>query len=169
MSKKIYQFLDLQGVRYIKHDHPAVFTCEQAAEHCAELSATNTKNLFLRDRKGKRHFLVVTDHEKAVDLKALGERLETKLSFGSADRLEKHLGVEPGSVTLLALVNDPEHRVEVLIDSNIWAAKELACHPLVNTATLEISRAGLRRFLEATGHKPEVLDLPSRSFNEDSE
>lgn len=161
MAEKIYQFLALQGISYRRHDHPPVYTCEEAAEHCGNLTATNTKNLFLRDRKGKRHFLVVTDHETSIDLKSLGELLDApKPSFGSPERLKKHLGVEPGSVTVLSLINDPEHKVEVFIDKPVWEAEEIACHPLVNTSTLEISRAGLQRFLQATGHEAEILNLP---------
>jgi Ala-tRNA(Pro) deacylase len=163
MPTDIYQFLKAHFIEYERFDHPPVFTCEEAAVHTPDLEATNTKNLFLRDRKGKRHFLVVTDHEKSVDLTALGKLLEVgKLSFGSADRLHKHLRVEPGSVTVLALLNDPENAVELVVDEDIWKAPTVACHPMVNTSTLVISHAGLTAFLEGTGHEPRIVGLPSR-------
>lgn len=128
------------------------------------MPAAKTKNLFLRDRKGKRHFLVVVGYHKSVDLKALSPLLESdRLVLGSAERLQEHLGVEPGSVTILALANDTEHRVEVVFDADIAAAESLRCHPLVNTATLSIQRDGIERFLAATGHSLQILDIPART------
>lgn len=154
MSTQVLQFLDHHNIDYEQHHHPPVFTCEEAAHHCPNLVDINTKNLFLRDRKGKRHFLVVTDHQTVTDLKALGEAIGvSKLSFGSPERLSRYLGVEPGSVTVLALVNDPEHEVELYIQEDVWEASRLACHPLVNTSTLVISKDGLKQFLSATGHQ----------------
>lgn len=161
MQEHLYQFLDRCQIEFQRLDHPPVFTCEEATRYCPELSDFNTKNLFLRDRKGKRHFLVVTDHHRAVDLKSLGELMGApKPSFGSPDRLRNHLGVEPGSVTILSLINDPEHRVELFIDRVVWDWPRVACHPLVNTSTLVLSGDGIRSFLKATGHEPAILDLP---------
>ena len=159
----IFAFLDRHGIAYQRFDHAAVFTCEQAKEIRTEpMPGKDTKNLFLRDEKGKRHFLVVVGHEKRADIKKMKEVLDVqKLSFGSPERLKDHLGVEPGSVTLLGLVNDPEHRVEVFIDQAVWDAEGVCCHPLVNTATLSISHAGIVRFLEATGHRVQVVDVPT--------
>ena len=155
----LYEFLARHDIRYRCHDHPPVFTCEEAALHCPDLVDINTKNLFLRDRKGKRHFLVVTHHHKSVDLKALGESIGTKLSFGSPERLAKHLGVEPGSVTILALLNDQEGKVELFLDEDVLGADEVACHPLVNTSTLVLSQSDLQRFLVSTGHTPNLLSV----------
>lgn len=154
--------LDQIGVAYAKHDHPAVFTCEQAAELVPNLPAANTKNLFLRDKKGKRHLLVVVSNEKSVDLNQLSKKLElSKLSFGSAERLQKHLGVDPGSVSLLALVNDTSGSVELIVDQEIWDADALQAHPLVNTSTLVLSHQDVERFFAHTGHTPKILDVPS--------
>ncbi|MSR86769.1 prolyl-tRNA synthetase associated domain-containing protein [Candidatus Peribacteria bacterium] len=170
----IYAFLDSHGISYQRFDHEAVFTCEQAKEIRTEpMPGKDTKNLFLRDEKGKRHFLVTVGHEKQVDIKALKKIFDVhppssaaadyggvkKLSFASPERLKTYLGVDPGSVTLLGLVNDTDHAVEVFIDEAIWKADAVCCHPLVNTATLVIAHAGLVKFLQATGHAATVINV----------
>ena len=125
--------------------------------------AVHTKNLFLRDKKGKRHWLVVTDCAKAVDLRALAPRIGAdRLSFGSPDRLHRYLGVQPGAVTILALINDRQHDMELVVDREVWSAARLRCHPLVNTATLVLAREDVERFLAATGHRPAQIDMPVR-------
>jgi Ala-tRNA(Pro) deacylase len=160
----IYQFLSDHDIEYERHDHPPVFTCEEAERLVPPMPATKTKNLFLRDRKGRRHFLVVVGYEKAVDLKALTSLLGvSKLGFASPARLEKYLGVDPGSVSILGLVNDLDGEVEVVVDKDLWGAEALRCHPLVNTSTLVIVRDDVRRFLELTGHQVRVLEVPGRS------
>lgn len=179
----IYSFLSSHGIAYERFDHPAVFTCEQARELRMPMPGKDTKNLFLRDEKGKRHFLVVVGHayapekcphcaqhgasacrhEKQVDIKALKTLFETrKLSFASPDRLKAHLGVDPGAVTILGLINDSSHSVEVFIDEDVWNADSVCCHPLVNTATLCIPHAGLESFMLATGHVWRILNVPGK-------
>jgi len=159
----IYEFLDQHGLAYAKVEHPPVFTCEEAERWVPPLAAVPTKNLFLRDRKGLRHFLVVVGYEKSVDLKALSPLLGAdRLLLASAERMQKYLGVEPGSVTLLGLVNDSQNAVEVVLDQAIDEAHALRCHPLVNTATLGISQADILRFLALTGHTPKTLNVPGR-------
>jgi len=96
--------------------------------------------------------------------KALGPLIgESKLSFASPQRLMERLGVEPGAVTLLGLVNDTNHKVDLIFDKVLWEADALQCHPLVNTATLVISHAGIEKFLKETGHEPHILDVPGRA------
>ena len=129
----------------------------------AAASGIQTKNLFLRDRRGRRHWLLVTSCDKAVDLGALGPAIEAnRLGLASAERLAAHLGVTPGSVTVLALVNDPGHAVELLVDAEVWRAGAWRCHPMVNSATLVIDQPDIERFLALTGHVPRVLDVPGR-------
>ena len=155
-------FLDALGVAYTRHDHAAVFTCEEAERAVPDTGALHTKNLFLRDKRGRRHLLVVTTCARAVNLKALADRLGIdNLSFASPDRLSKHLGVSPGSVTVLGLMRDTARAVEVVIDEEVWTAEHLHAHPLVNTATLVISHDGLERFLAHTGHGHRVLKFDS--------
>jgi Ala-tRNA(Pro) deacylase len=161
----IYQFFAEHNIVYERYDHPPVFTCEEANRLCPAMpaEAVKTKNLFIRDKKGRRHFLVTVGDEKAVDLKALGPLLGVgNLSFASPERLQKYLGLDPGAVTILGVINDVNHEVEVIVDEIVWQAKAIRCHPLVNTSTLAISQAHIRRFLELTGHTVRVLSIPSR-------
>ena len=160
----IYEFLSKNGIEYLQQQHDAVFTCEEAEEIKLEIGGAQTKNLFLRDRKGKNHYLVVVGYEKSVDLKSLAALLEeSKLSFGSPERLMKYLQLEPGSVTILGLINDPNHEVQVVVDQSIWDASSVLCHPLVNTATVSISHIGIEKFFKATGHTYKVVDIPERT------
>ena len=157
----IFSFLEEHGIAYQRFDHPAVFTTAQAQEIRVPMPGKDTKNLFLRDEKGRRHFLVTVDHQKQVDIKALKKLLRTqKLSFASPERLREYLGVEPGSVTLLGLIHDKSHVVEVIIDEALWNADAVCCHPLVNMSTLCISHEGLEKFLKATGHAHQTICVP---------
>lgn len=159
----IYQFLAEHDIAYERHDHPAVFTCEEADRLVPELPAAKTKNLFLRDKKGRRHFLVVVGYEKVVDLKMLAPLLGVnRLALASAERLQRHLGVDPGAVTILAVVNDADRAVDVVIDKKLWSSKAFRCHPLVNTSTLVVSKEGLERFLDITGHRPHLIEIPGK-------
>ena len=157
-------FLEAHGIQAQRIEHPPVFTVEESERLVPPLPGTKTKNLFLRDKKGTRHFLVSVPHDLAVDLDALAKSLETgRLGFASPERLLKHLGVTPGSVSLLALVNDTAHAVELVLDRRIFEAVAVHAHPLVNDATMLIARSDLQRFLAATGHAPRVIDVPGRS------
>ena len=157
----IYAFLDQHSIAYQRCDHPAVFTVAEAERLVPPLPATHTKNLFLRDKKGIRHVLLVVGFDKQVDLKALSGVLGIdKVSFASPDRLKKYLGIEPGAVSLLALLNDANREVGVFIDRELWSANAFQCHPLVNTATLVISREGIEQFLKATGHAYRLVEVP---------
>lgn len=157
----IYEFLDSKKISYERHNHPAVFTVKEAKLLSPKLAGAATKNIFLRDKKGSRHFLVTVPQDKQVDLKALSLALDSsRLSFASPERLKTHLGIEPGSVSLLALANDKENNVEVFIDSEIWGNSAILCHPLVNTSTLVIPRKSMERFLEKTGHRARLIEIP---------
>lgn len=156
-----FNFLEKHNIRFERHDHPAVYTVEEAARLVPPLPGAKTKNLFLRDKKGRRHFLVVVGADKRVNLKQLQPLLESdKLSFGSPDRLKKHLGIEPGAVSLFAIYNDSDHAVELIVDKSLWSAAAFQFHPLVNTGTLVISKDDLVRFIELTGHNAKVVEVP---------
>lgn len=159
----ICQFLADHGIPFERHDHPAVFTCEESEALNLKLPGADTKNLFLRDDKGERYFLVTIRHSKSADLKELRKLLDArKLSFGSPEKLKEYLGVDPGSVTLLGIVNDSDHKVEVWIDEDVWKEDAIQCHPLVNTATLVVPRSGMEKFFAATGHQLHVSSIPGR-------
>jgi Ala-tRNA(Pro) deacylase len=150
---ELLDLLDTNGFVYQRMEHPAVFTCEESALHRPEMPAISTKNLFLCDKKARRFFLVVTACEKTVNLDALAEQIGVpSLRFASEENLYRLLGVTRGSVTMMGLVNDPGHAVELWIDLEIWPGEHFLSHPLVNTATLILSKSELERFFALTGH-----------------
>ena len=152
-EQAVYDTLARLGITYERYDHPPADTVAQAVEHWAGIDATHCKNLFLRNTKGNRHYLVVVEHLKAVDLRALADRIcDDRLSFGSPERLAKHLGLTPGSVSPFGLINDPAHTVRVFIDADLKKADWVTFHPNVNTVTLKLSFADFGRFLTSTGH-----------------
>ena len=158
----IEAFLRQHGMAAARHAHPPVMTVEESERLVPKLPGAKTKNLFLRDKKGARHFLVTVPHHLPVDLASLGMAFDAgKLGFASPERMMKHLGITPGSVSLLALVNDREHAVEFVIDRRLWDAPAVHAHPLRNDATMVLSHADLERFLGATGHVPRVIDVPA--------
>lgn len=152
--------LDKEQISYQRFDHPAVFTCKEAEQVRPDLPGGRCKNLFLRDRKGQRHFLFIAPADKSIDLKLLQETLgTTRLSFGSSERLQRYLNIQPGAVSILALVNDCEHAVELVIDEALWQIDAIQAHPLVNTCTLVIPMVEVKRLLQCTGHTPRVINL----------
>lgn len=160
----VYALLDEIGVGYERFDHAPVFTCDEAEAAVPDSPAVQTKNIFLRDKRGRRHFLLVTSCEKSVDIKRFAAAIGADhLSFGSAERLATYLGVTPGSVTILGLMNDASHGVELYVDDDVWRATSWRCHPLINSVTLVIQREGIDRFLMRTGHTAQVVALESRT------
>ena len=154
-EQELLAFLDTHRIACQRLVHPAVFTCAEAAAHRPALPAVSTKNLFLCDKKGRRFFLAMTACEKQMDLEALAGQFGVQhLRFGSEENLMRLLGVTRGSVTMMGLANDSEHKVELWIDEHIWQGEYFQSHPLVNTATLVISKTELIRFFELTGHTP---------------
>ena len=141
------------GIRYTRHEHPPVATVEEASAHWAGIDATHCKNLFLRNQKGNRHYLVVLTASNRADLKAIADQIgDGKLSFASPERMMTHLGLTPGSVSPFGLINDREHAVRVVLDRDFQTAARLAFHPNINTATLTISAADFAKFLAACGN-----------------
>lgn len=148
------------GIAQHSVEHPPVFTVEQAKALRGNLPGHHVKNLFLRNRK-EEMWLVVAIEDRAIDLKRLGEVLGAgRLSFGSPDRLRRTLGVEPGSVTPLALINDTSLSVRLALDRGLREGGPVNVHPLVNTMTTAMSADDLLRFFAATGHAPHWLDFP---------
>jgi Ala-tRNA(Pro) deacylase len=161
--------LDELKISYDRYDHAPVRTCEQAEVEVPNVDAVQTKNLFLRDKRGRRHLLLVTSCTKSVDLKAFGEQAGMDhISFASPERLAKYIGVEPGSVTVLGLFVDSERAVELFVDSDVWHTQRWRCHPMVNSATLVLTRQAIELFLARTGHTPTVLSLAARGASGNS-
>jgi Ala-tRNA(Pro) deacylase len=148
------------GLAHNTVEHEPVFTVEQAKAHRGTLPGHHIKNLFLRNKK-EEMWLVVALEDRVIDLKRLGDMLGAgRLSFGSPDRLRKYLGVEPGSVTPFAVINDSGHEVTLVLDRGLQADDgPINAHPLTNAMTSAISLADLLRFFEATGHAPRWLDF----------
>lgn len=147
------------GIASTTVEHPPVFTVGEARALRGAIPGAHIKNLFLKDKKD-RLWLVVVEEDAAIDLKSLPARIgSARLSFGRPELLREVLGVEPGSVTPFAVINDGEGRVSVVLDARIAAADRVNCHPLVNTATTTIAAADLLGFLRACGHEPRILDL----------
>ena len=152
------EFLDAQQILYQRVEHPPVYTCEEAERLRPKLPAVSTKNLFLRDKHGIL-YLVVTACEKKLDLKRLGQQLgASKLHFASEDKLQEALGLTRGAVTVLGLINDADHRVQLWVDAEIWRQESFLCHPLVNTATLLLSKASLEGFFAISGHSINLIE-----------
>jgi Ala-tRNA(Pro) deacylase len=151
--------LDEWGIAYRLHTHPPVFTVDEARVHTSHLPGGHCKNLFLKDKKDRLWLATVLD-ERRVDLNALAKRVGAgRLSFGKPPLLAEVLGVTPGAVTPLAVINDRERRVRVLLDQALMRHAEINCHPLVNDATVVLASDDLRRFFRATGHEPDEVDF----------
>ena len=158
--QQLFARLDQLGISHRTVEHPPVFTVEEAKALRGNLPGHHIKNLFLRNKK-EEMWLVVALEDRAIDLKRLGEVLGAgRLSFGSADRLKRTLGVEPGSVTPLSLVNDEARAVQLVLDRGVADGGPVNAHPLVNTMTTALAPADLLRFFDATGHTPRWLDFP---------
>jgi len=152
-EKEFLAFLAANDFTYQRIEHPAVFTCAEAELHRPEMPVVSTKNLFLCDKKARRFFLAVTACEKTIKLDGLASLLGvTNLRFASEEKLQRRLGVTRGAVTMMGLANDTEHQVELWIDAKIWQGESFLSHPLVNTATLILSKIELERFFDLTGH-----------------
>lgn len=158
--QQLFARLDQLGIAHRTVEHPPVFTVEDAKALRGNLPGHHIKNLFLCNKK-EEMWLVVALEDRAIDLKRLGDVLGAgRLSFGSADRLKRHLGVEPGSVTPLALANDEARAVRLVLDRGTADGEPVNAHPLVNTMTTALAPADLLRFFAATGHTPRWLDFP---------
>jgi Ala-tRNA(Pro) deacylase len=153
----LFALLDRLGITHSTISHPPLFTVEESRALRGAIPGGHTKNLFLKD-KGGAYYLVVAAEDAAIGLKGLHRLLGARgrFSFGSADALWDLLGVRPGSVTPFAAINDVSGKVVVVLDEAMLTHEILNYHPLVNTMTTSISRAGLLRFLNACGHTPRI-------------
>ena len=157
-EESVLRALDALGIAYERHEHPPVFTVDQALEHWAGIDAVHCKNLFLRNKKGDRHYLVVAEHATPIDIGAVAARVgESRLSFASAERLAAHLGLTPGSVSPFGLINDRARGVRVLVDGRLRSAARVGFHPNVNTATVVLAFTDFERFLASCGNPVSFL------------
>ncbi len=159
----IEQFLVRQHINFIRVTHPPFTTCDEANQLLPELAGARTKNLFIVERRQQQYFLLVMADHKVLDWAALGQIIGGRVQLAAAQQLQEVLNIAPGAVSLLALKNDRKHRVTLLVDEEVWSQSAIQCHPLVNTATLVISKPGINRFLSVTGHQPTVIVVPERT------
>ncbi len=157
---RVLETLDSMNIAYQRFEHPPVATVLEAEKYSDLHPGAHCKNLFLRDKPGKRHYLVVLRVETDINLTNLARKYHSgRLSFASNQRLFRYLGVQPGAVSPFGLVYDTHHEVTVLLDKTIFDADTAGFHPNVNTATLVINVRDLLRFLDLNGSKYEVIDF----------
>jgi Ala-tRNA(Pro) deacylase len=153
-------FLKSKNIKYILHEHPPVYTCEEADKHCGHIPGLACKNLLLKGKKSGRYFLVVLPAEKKADLKKIGEIVDDKkISLAKPVELLEKLGLEPGAVSPFGLINDTNHEVEVFIDQKVYNAKIVNFHPNRNTASLELSGDMFQKFLKEVENEVRVIEL----------
>jgi Ala-tRNA(Pro) deacylase len=159
-QKELYDLLEKLAIIFEYHEHPPLATIEDARIHWKDYNSGRCKNIFFRNHKGDRHYLVILEHLSQLNIKELEKRLKQgKLTFASDQRLKKYLGVEPGSVTPFGLINDKEKHVHLFIDEKLNNFDRLTFHPNVNTASLVISRSDFIRFLGYIGNTYEFISL----------
>jgi Ala-tRNA(Pro) deacylase len=157
---ELYEILKSLNITYEYYEHPPLATIADAIIHWRDYKSGRCKNIFFRNHKGDRHYLVILEHLRQLNIRDLEQRLrQGKLTFASDERLKKYLGVEPGSVSPFGLINDSGKNVHVFIDKKLEEEERLAFHPNVNTATLIVTKKDLLRFLNYTGNNFEFINL----------
>ena len=158
--EELFAYLDRLGIKHSTVTHPPLFTVEQSQALRGQIAGGHTKNLFLKDKKDAL-YLVTAPEDSTIELKSLHRLLGAsgRFSFGSANLMMETLGVSPGAVTPLGVINDTAARITVVLDKTLMDNTVINCHPLVNTMTTSIPREGLIAFLEATGHPPRIMPV----------
>ncbi len=158
--ERVFDYLHAHDIPYEVYEHDEAPTIEIARQYWHKDGSKHCKNLFFRNHKGNRHYLVVFDCEKEMDIHALEQRLrQGKLSFASAERMQRWLGLQPGSVSPFGLINDEENHVHLFLDADLQHYPSLSFHPNDNRATVVISQEEFRRYLEAVGNSYEYLEM----------
>ena len=157
---KVRETLMALGIEYELHEHPPLPTIEEAVKYWKTMDATHCKNIFFRNHKGNRHYLVVIEHKQTLAIHDLEKRLKQgKLSFASPKRLHKYLGLEPGSVSPFGLINDTENHVHLFLDENLQSSEKISFHPNKNTASLILAFDDFLKYLESIGNSYEFIKL----------
>jgi Ala-tRNA(Pro) deacylase len=158
--EKLYRLLEQLAIPFEYLEHPAAPTVAVARQYWAGHDATHCKNLFFRNHKGNRHYLVILDCTREMDIHHIEKQLhQGKLTFASPARMMKYLGVTPGSVTPFGLISDEEHHVAVFLDRSLQKAARLSFHPCINTASLMIATADFIRFMDYTQNPYEWIEV----------
>jgi len=156
---EVYIILSELGISFEYREHPPVPTVEEARKYWLDPEVTYCKNLFFRNHKGNRHYLVILEYSRDFNIRELEQQLKQgKISFASEQRLQKYLGLQPGSVSPFGLINDIEHHVHVFFDKKLQQAQILSFHPNDNRASLSISSAGFWKYMDWTGNTYEFIN-----------
>lgn len=159
-KEKVFKVLAELNIDYSLTNHPPVPTVQEAEKYWDNIESAHCKNLFFRNHKGNKHYLVLIDFRQSLVIKDLEQRLKQgKISFASAKRLDKYLGLTAGSVSPFGLINDLENHVHVFIDKNLQHVEKISFHPNDNTATLVLSFKDFIKFLDWTGNTYEFINL----------
>ncbi len=158
--ENVLNFLDKHDIKYTIYKHPPLPTIETALEYWKDLPGTHCKNLFFRNHKGNQHYLVILECHQELDIHDLEKRLKQgKLSFASAERMDRFLGISPGSVSPFGLINDTEHHVKLFLDKNLENTELISFHPNDNRASVVIKTTDLIRFLDFCRNEYHFLEL----------
>ncbi len=158
--KKVLDTLDKLGISYESYEHPPIPTIEEALIHWKDIDATHCKNLFFRNHKGNRHYMVVFEHSQKLAIRDLEQKLKQgKLSFASEKRMIKYLDTIGGSISPFGLINDVDNHTYLFLDENLLKADKISFHPNDNTMTLVISKDDLIKYLDWVGNEYEFLNL----------
>lgn len=162
MNKRaeVISYLNDLNIPFELHEHPPVPTVEEALPYWKDIDAAHCKNLFFRNHKGNRHYLVILEHRRQLNIKDLEQKLKQgKISFASPKRMERYLGLSAGSVSAFGIINDHENHIHLFLDEALQSATRISFHPNENNATLVISFASFLRFLETSGNSYEFIAL----------
>lgn len=158
--EKVLDYLNGKGIEHTWYAHEEAPTIEIARTQWRNDGSKHCKNLFFRNHKGNRHYLVVLDCEQDLDIHDLEKRLhQGKLSFASPQRMERYLGLQPGSVSPFGLINDQENHVHLFLDANLKNYQSLSFHPNDNHATVVISQSEFMRYLNEVGNSYEFIEM----------
>ncbi len=162
MNKRaeVISYLNDLNIPFDLYEHPPVPTVEEAMPYWKDIDSAHCKNLFFRNHKGNRHYLVILDHQRQLNIRDLEQKLKQgKISFASPKRMERYLGLSAGSVSAFGIINDSDKHVHMFIDAVLQSSERISFHPNENNATLVISFASFLRFLESTGNSYEFIAL----------
>jgi len=159
-QKQLYEVINSLNIDFEYYEHPPVPTVEEAIKYWKGMDSTKCKNLFFRNHKGNKHYLVILEHSQNLRIKDLESRLKQgKISFASEQRLSKFLGLTPGSVTPFGLINDTEKHVHVFLDENLKKSEKISFHPNINSASIVVSFDDFIKYMNWVGNSYEFIEL----------
>ena len=159
-QKELYEVFKSLNIDFEYYEHPPVPTVEEAIKYWKGMDSTKCKNLFFRNHKGNKHYLVILEHSQNLRIKDLESRLKQgKISFASEQRLSKYLSLTPGSVTPFGLINDVENHVHVFLDENLKKSEKISFHPNINSASIVVSFEDFTKYMNWVGNSYEFIEL----------